>query len=859
MTTLHPKATVLLFALTGLFLTISCNQIREINKTPKSDRLAEKHFPNDHFFLQRAYPDLTFDLAAYENGLRDAMTKANQRNGNGFDGEWTVQGPANIGARANTVAVHPTDENILLTGFSSGGIWKTIDGGANWYPVFDDKLWTSIGDIVFDPNQPGVVYAGTGDPNISFYPMLGDGVYKSTDNGETWKHIGLSEQRVISKIVPHPSDPKVLFAASMGLPFVRNNLRGLYKTSDGGATWQQVLLVSDQAGITDVVMDPFNPNVLYASGWDRIRTNQESLISGPGAKVYKSTDGGNTWSMLQNGLPQGNRGRTALAISKLNPGVVYVRYVGTNADLESIYKTTDAGNSWSPIDVADLGGALGGFGWYFGTMALHPQDDEHIYILGVELWERDPVTGYWNVATPPWWEYDVHADKHDITFSQSGALFLATDGGLYKSPDGGFTWEDIENIPTTQFYRVAFNPHQPDLYYGGAQDNGTSAGNAEFIDLWQRIYGGDGFQAAFRPDLPDVMYAEAQNGNIVVSDDAGNTFFAADDGIESADRRNWDMPYIISPHNPDVMYAGTFRMYRSVNGVFPFFEAISEDLTDGVVFHPRHHNVTTISESPLEEFLLYVGTADGNVWRTPDSGGTWENVSNGLPDRYVTEVKASPSNTDWVYVSHSGYRDNENIPRLHRSTNRGDSWEDISSDLPNLAINDLYILPGHADSVLFVATDGGVYGSIDAGVTWNRLGTNLPFVPVFDLEWNPAKNEIFAGTFARSIMSYSIDSLLKMEDDTVSTFTPRSPFGGGIRLFPSPAVDELTLEFGNPHPTRPAQVVMLNIQGKAVYRETIAGGGKVTRRLDVRHLPPGVYVIKLKAGHVVRSGKFVKR
>ena len=821
------------------------------------DKLSEKNFPSENFYLQRAYPDPYPDFVAFEKGMKQARLMAAAKS-IGFDAEWTVQGPGNIGARANTVAVNPQNEDIIYTGFSSGGVWKTTDGGANWSPVFDGELWPSIGDIEIDPNNPETVYVSTGDPNISFYPMLGDGVYKSTDGGETWANIGLQAQRVISRIALHPTDPNIIFAASMGLPFIRDNNRGLYRTTDGGATWQQVLFISDQAGVTDVVIDPFDPNVVYASGWDRVRNNMESVISGSGAKVYRSTDGGTTWTMLTNGLPQEDMGRTGLAISKNMPGLVFVMYVGTDSNLSGIFKSENSGESWEPVGISGVEGALGGFGWYFGKLRVNPANDDEIFLLGVDLWRGVVSTGTWSEATPPWWAYEVHADKHDLVFSTSGNMYLATDGGLYKSTDLGISWADIENIPTTQIYRVAYNPHQPDHYFGGAQDNGTTGGNADIINDWPRIYGGDGFQPVFHPLDPLIFYVETQNGDISVTDDGGAGFYDASEGIDFSDRRNWDMPYLMSPHNPDVFYAGTFRVYKSEAGVIPFFEPVSEDLTDGLVLHPRHHNITSLSESPAKEGLLYAGTADGNVWRADDGNFDWINISAGLPDRYVTGVKASPANENWVYVTHSGYRDNEFIPRVHRSKNRGANWEDLSANLPDIAINDIYVLPGHADSVLFVATDAGVYGTLNSGQSWSRLGKNMPFVPTFDLDWNVAQNTLMAGTFARSIMSYPIDSLLfVVPPDTTVAVRPVVSKMEDVKIFPNPAKNQVTVACpGNPG--KATEIVILDQTGRLVQRVELKTQGNIRRQFNISALPAGEYVVKVKTGQLIRRGRFVK-
>jgi photosystem II stability/assembly factor-like uncharacterized protein len=819
----------------------------EKEKTPTSTPL---DIPAEDFFMTRNYPDPYLDIKAYRKAFKEAKEQIQLRNGfTGFEEDWIVRGPANLGARINTVAVHPQNEDIIMVGFSRGGVWRTTDGGENWQPVFDDQLFLAIGDIEYDPLNPDIVYVGTGDPNISSHPGIGNGVYKSTDGGDSWQHMGLSAQCIISRVIVHPEDSQVIYAGAMGLPFERNEDRGLYRSTDGGESWEQILFISDQAGVIDLVMHPTDPNTLYAAGWDRIRNNTESIITGSGAKVFRSTNGGDDWLMLTNGLPQQTIGRIGLAVSPAAPDVVYAQYVGTDSQFYDVYRSDDKGSSWIPTfsGSGDEPG-LGGFGWYFGKIRVSPYDADDFFVLGVDLW-RTPNSGQnYEMAAPPWWSYEVHADKHDLVFLPSGNILLATDGGLYKADFNTETWEDIENIPTTQFYRVAYNPHLPSYYYGGAQDNGTSGGQS-VDDEWARIYGGDGFQAAFRPDISEVMYAETQRGGIVYSMDSGNSWDSGTFGIDPGDRRDWDMPYFISPHNPDVLYTGTFRVYRSDNGVEPFWEAISDDLSDGLILASRYHVITTLDESPITEGLLYVGTVDANVWRSDDTGANWINITEGLPERYVTSVKASPSDVNTIYVAHSGYKDNDFIPHIHRSTNRGEDWEDISSNLPSLAINDLYILPGHQDSIIFVGTDGGVYGTMNSGESWERLGVNMPYVSVYDMVWNEARNELVAGTFARSIMTYPLDSLFVEPVDSVDTSVEELAYidqKPKVNLYPSPAQDWLTVNFENIEPGKPYEIAIIDAKGQLIQLQRGEQQAAVQERIDVSQMVSGWYVSESK-------------
>lgn len=846
--------------------TISYYFLNQKNTFPndlKKDRLQQKFEPSDEFFLQRSYPDGKFHVEAYAAGLKEAKLKSQARNTTpGFDADWTTQGPGNIGARINSIAVHPSDENIIYVGFSQGGVFKTTNGGQSWVPIFDDQLFLTIGDIALDPNNPETVYIGTGDVNITGRPFIGDGIYRSNDGGSTWENIGLTAQRIISKIIVHPNDSNTIYASAMGLPFERNDERGLYKTTDGGLNWTEVLFLSDSTGVIDFLMNPQNPDILYAAGWDRIRNNIESITSGDGARVYKSLDGGLNWNLLAGGLPNAIHSRLGLTMSGSDPDVVFAQYVNTNYQLEAIYKTNDGGQSWLPIPTDEdnnglSAGALGGFGWYFGKIRVNPSNDDDIFLLGIDLWRTLDGGENWFRATPPWWEYSVHADKHDLIFLPSDNILLATDGGLYKTDINTTEWLDIENIPTTQFYRVAYNPHNPDFYYGGAQDNGTTGGSAASINSWDRIYGGDGFQMAFDPLDANRFFVETQNGNIRVTLNGGNNFDNANSGIDNEDRRNWDMPYFISSHDNLSLFTGTYRVYYGL-GENPEWTAISPDLTDGTAEEHRYHNITSIDESPLLQGLIFVGTGDGNVWRSDNFGVDWVDISDGLPDQYITDIVASPDDVDIVYVTYSGYRDNDFLPRIYKSYDRGNTWESISGDLPDLAINQLLVYPEYGDSVLFIANDGGVYGSINSGENWERLGGNMPFITVYDLCLNEAKNELVAGTFARSIMSFPIDSI-ELEDGSITSQSePVSFKTNRILVYPNPVSDYINLEIQNIELNRALEIVILDSNGRFFYNSGKQYGASFKKEIEVSDWPAGTYIIKSKNRHQVDVQQFVK-
>lgn len=811
------------------------------------EKLESKHGPAEHFSIQRAYPDPAVDIRAYEAALSSArLASSAKTSSTGITNTpWRLEGPTNIGGRINTVAIDPNNPSTILTGSANSGIYKTTNGGATWNPIFDDASNLSMGHITFQPGSSQVIWAGTGDPNISGYPSIGDGIYKSTDAGATWTNMGLADQRIVSKIVVDPNNPDKVYVGCMGLPMERNNDRGLYITTNGGATWTQSLFVSNQAGIIDLVMDPNNSQVLYASSWDRIRTNQESTVSGPDAKVWKTTDGGANWVNLTSGLPNIPLSRVNLANHPTNSNILYACFVNTDYNVYNIYKTTNAGSSWNPIDISSLDPfALGGFGWYFGNIMLDPTQPSHLYLLGVQLWRttNDGIT--WEMVDPDWWTYDVHADKHAITFNSSGDLFLGTDGGLYKTTTGGLSWSDIDEIPNSEFYRVAVNPHTAGEYYGGMQDNGTSGGNYLSTSTWPRIFGGDGFQVLFTTD-PSELIVETQNGGLAYLDNFGSNSFS--NGIDGTDRTNWDQPIMQSPTTPYTFYTGTYRVYKSTGPLISHnWTAISGDLTDGVIFGDRFHNISAVEESPLNAQLLYAGTSDGNVHRSTNGGGSWTNISNGVPKRYVTSVKASPHDANEVFVTVSGYKYNDYIPHVLRSTNRGDTWTDIAGDLPQLALNDILVHPT-IDSIYVVASDGGVYATTNWGQNWHRIGNNMPFIPVYDMEWDTQQNRLVAGTHARSIQSFPMDSI---KADVIINVTP--PRDLAIKLYPSPASTSITLagEIGQ------GAWEIHDLSGRMVKQGLTQTSSE--ERISVEDLPAGAYILKLRKEDASWSKRFLK-
>ncbi|MCO6463178.1 MAG: T9SS type A sorting domain-containing protein [Saprospiraceae bacterium] len=735
-----------------------------------------KLYPSEDFFLMKQYPFYQADINEYEQALQQ-LRHFDQNQSLRNSGEWIVQGPGNLGARANCIAVSPFDTQKILVGFSEGGLFLTDDGGESWSPVFDDKNSLSVGAVAFDPVADGVAYVGTGDPNISGFPFIGDGLYKSIDGGKTWQYSGLRETRTISKIRIAPDNNNVIYVSAMGLPFQPDRHRGVFKSTDGGATWQQVLFIDEQTGVADLVVHPLNGDILYATTWTRIRNHYQSIVGGETCRIYKSTDGGQTWKILTQGLPSDSSSRIGIDISASNPNVLYACYADhKDLNLKGIFKSTDGGETWTDLKVDQskglARGVYGGFGWYFGKIRINPNDPNDVFLLAVDLHRSRDGGQTWQLAASEWWNDVVHADKHDLVFSY-GNMYLTTDGGAYRADINNENWEDIEDIPATQFYRIAFNPNKPDWYYGGAQDNGTSGGHADIINEWEKLAGGDGFQPVFHPTNPNIYYFETQGGSIYVTATGGQQIDRATEGIEGTDPRNWDTPLIMSHSDPDVLYTGTNRIYRNTTGADVLWTAISPVLTDDKSDF-LDHTVTTIDESPLNKNHLMAGTSDGHVWVSSDQGKNWTNVTEGLPSRYVSSVAFSPVRDSTIYVSFTGYKSNDNTPYIFQSDDLGVHWISKQGDMPPVAINNILVLDGDAISqngVIFIATDAGVYYTRNDGKNWLRLGNNMPYVTVYDVGFNPAFNQIVAGTFGRSIQSFDLSQINYPSTTQVSDVT----------------------------------------------------------------------------------------
>lgn len=836
---------------TMAFLLFPSSQIAEFDNpsnegvTVKNEE-GKKLEPHDQWMTIRSYPE-GFDQSVYLERIEEIKTHELYAADNravelGLD--WKEEGPGNIGGRIDVLTVHPTDQDIIYAGATNGGVFKTEDGGSSWEPIFDDQPYLSIGAIAIDPVDPRIVYVGTGDRNFTGSSFIGNGIYKSINSGEDWEQIGLEATGVVSEIIVNPVNPDRIFASTLGNPHEKNTDRGVYRSDDGGETWSSKLFLSDSSGVSDLIMDPTNPSILFAAGYNRMRNYFSSVVSGPAVHVYKSIDNGDSWVQLEGGLPDDNDCRIGLAISHTDPAEVYALYVGAdNLDVKEIYKTSNGGSTWSPLNVHDGAEGLpisvmGGFGWYFGEVYLNPYNDDQLIVPGVDMYQSLDGGDSWALNVPEWWTYEVHADKHCIAFLDEDSYIIGTDGGLYKTDNNGVTWTDIENLPITQFYHIAVDPNITGRYGGGAQDNGSMAGNAESFNSWERLYGGDGFRVTFLEEDAGAAYYETQNGGLRYADPDGGTSFLSP-LAEGEDRINWDMPYLVNENNAE-LFAGSARMQLMEGAPYNYFNYISDDLTrvglGEVSEGERYHTLTEIDQPYSDENLLYVGTTDGLVWKGVREGDSWSwiNITGDLPNRYVTGVRCSPNKPGTVYITFSGYKVEDDLAYVYKTEDYGATWISISSDLPNITVNDILIVPGYdEDEYLFTALDGGVYFSENNGESWDYLGAGLPFATVSELALDFANERLIAGTYSRSMWSYDVSWMEEIDDVDDSGLNTDEM--NKIITYPNPANDNVYFKS-----VEQTQVSIYSVNGEYVLTRNIVNFGSYSS-ISVADLKTGIY------------------
>jgi len=817
--------------------------------------------------------------------------------------EWRAVGPKMVGGRVEAVAVASDNPATIYAG-GAGNLWKTVNNGITWTPVFEHQEAFAIGDVAVASSNSDVVWVGTGEvqPRFAGFAFSGTGVYKSTDGGATWHNMGLRDTHHIPKVLIDPRNPDIVYVSAMGHQWSTNAERGVFKTTDGGQTWTKVLYIDDSTGVIDMAMDPSNSAIVYAAAWH--------LPSGSQSAIYKTIDGGTTWKKLTNGLPKGPLGRMGLDVAPGRPSVLYAfldnqaKYEGAEPSQgrtvigAELYRTDDAGEHWRRVNETDLYEVFTIYGWKFCDVRVSSDNPDDVYILG----NRGYHSTDGGRTFSPFGEqilrlHDtegkvLHLDQHEIWIDprNPNRVIVGNDGGLFMSYDRAHTWLHMNNLPISQFYAVATDMQQPYVIYGGTQDDAAVYGPSDVpiadaaADLWHHVYldrwtGGDSFVTLPDPTDPNIVYYEHQNGDLRRMDITGSsvqTSRAADVRPRAAAgepewRFGWYMPFVISHHNRETLYAGGNKLLMSLDRG-DHWQAISPDLSEpagGDRAVVPYGTITMIGESSVKPGLLYVGTEAGAVWLTKNNGATWTNVSGDLPRKWVTRVIPSRWNPATVYVGMSGYRTDDFRPYLYVSRDFGTTWRSIAANLPAESINVVREDPRNPN-VLYVGTDLGVYASLDRGGSWVSLAANLPSTPVEDLVVHPRDDEIVIGTHGRGVFVLDARPVQQWSEATKSglrLFAVRPTAvrdGDDIEPSRNRAEERLLFYLQN---AQPVTIVITDPDRHVVRKLTVEGhqglnalvwdgqvedrsspGGGWEGPMRLRYAAPGVYRVRIAAG-----------
>ena len=691
-------------------------------------------------------------------------------------------GPAIMGGRIDDIAVVENNPSTFYVGAATGGVWKTTNNGTTFEPIFDGQGSTSIGDIAIAPSDPSIIWVGTGEPNNRQSSSWGDGIYRSLDAGKTWANMGLRDTKHIGRVVIDSRDPNIVYVAALGHLWGPNKERGVFKTTDGGKTWNNVLFINEDTGVIDLAMDPESPMTLYAAAYQRRRTPWGFNGGGPGSALYKTIDGGATWTKLTKGLPEGVTGRIGVDIYRRNPNILYALVENAKG---GTFRSDDRGETWRKMSDMDSRPM------YYSQIRIDPNNDQRIWQLAAPMYFSDDGGKTWSTTLGQ----RIHGDFHAMWIdpANSNHVLTGSDGGMHASYDRGRTWDFINTIPLGQFYEVSLDNQKPFWVYGGLQDNGSWSGpsgtlNQEGItnDDWFRTGGGDGFYSVVDPTDPSIIYVESQNGSVsrleLKTGERKSIKPEARPG-EKRYRFDWNSPIVISPYNNRTIYLAGNRVFRSTDRgstwtwsddltkdqdreKLPIMGALPDKNTlsrhDGV---ETFGQIVTLAESPIKEGLLYAGTDDGNLQISRDSGKTWKNITGnvpGVPGRtYVSRVVPSRYAEGTAYLTLDGHRADDYSTYVFVSQDYGESWKPIKANLPAGVTARVIREHPRNQNLLFLGTEFGAYVSFDRGGRWTRLKGNLPLVRVDDIQIHPRDNALVLATHGRSV--WVLDDLSPLE------------------------------------------------------------------------------------------------
>ena len=826
---------------------------------------------------------------------------------------WRSIGPAVTSGRVVAFAVPEGPKSqvgerlgeLFYVASASGGVWKTANGGTTWEPIFDKQGSASIGDIAVAPRNPDIIWVGTGEANNQRSSSWGDGVYKSENGGKTWTNMGLKKSEHIGRIIVHPANPEIVFVAAAGPLWGAGGDRGLFRTIDGGRTWKNIKNIDTHTGFTDVIFDPINPDVIYAASFQRERRPYTYVGGGPGSGLWKSIDGGDTWTRLTEGLPKVDVGRIGLDVSRSNPNVVYAtietKVTGNGASQgnteASVYRSDDRGASWQKT------GTGFSYPWYMGQIRVDPTNPDRVYFMGVALQvSTDGGRTFRSTAS------GAHSDHHAMWIDprDPNHLIIGCDGGVYISHDRGRTVDFVPNLPISQYYAIATDMRQPFYYvYGGLQDNSSWGGPSQTRNRqgitnadWIRTTGGDGFYAQIDPVDPNTVYGESQGGDIVrfdVRTGEQKTIKPLPDFGGKPYRWNWSSPMLISPYDHNTIYFGANYLFKStMRG--DAWTRLGPDLTrqlnrdslpvmgkiwprDAIARHQgtaEYGNISTIDESPVKQGLLYVGTDDGVISVSRDAGATWNRITkvSGVPEQtYVSRVVASRFNEGTVYATLDNHRNNDFKPYVLKSTDYGAHWTSIADNLPANGSVQVIREDLTEPNLLFVGTEFGVFYTALGGHFWTQLKYNIPTVAVHDIVIHPREHDLVIGTHGRGI--YIIDDITPLEKlgetnrvgtylfpvKSATEYNPNGSVPGGARgagalgdreySAPNPAFGAIITYFLRDSLPKDGDVTLgvYDATGKRV-RELTANKKRGMHRVtwDLRNAPP--YTVRRPANQV---------
>lgn len=704
-----------------------------------------------------------------------------------FKVDWISLGPTVNSARADVVQVDAMHPGTMYVGFGSGGVWKTVNHGVSWNSIFEEQSSIGIGDMELAPSDPNIIYLGTGE-NLKKprnFTLPGTGMFRSDDAGATWRHIGLEDSWSIAEIAIHPTNPEIVYVCVLGHLWSKSKNRGLYRTLNGGRTWEHVLYKDDATGANEVVISPSNPQIMYTSLWEVYPG-----ISGKNSGVYKSNDGGKTWTPCTNGLPMGPKiGRIGLTVSTTNPAKAYALIDNLNNprdEAAELYKTTDGSMNWTKTHSGPFK-IFPGIGWYFTDVYVNPKDDEEVFCLGVRLAHSldggktfSFIGGQVTHMTQSLAQ-GLHLDHCELWINptNSNHLALGNDGGFYVSYDKGLSWVHYNNIPTGEFYDITIDPADYTIY-GGTQDDATVYGppkelNTKFPDPWKYVWidpwdGGDGCVTQVDPEDKSIIYYSRQHGDAMRLDKARDVAVSIMPTLPKEIKDtlvfNYMTPYFLSAYNSKTLYHGGNYVLKSIDRG-DTWKVISPNLTVSTIKEKKSFATGTIAESLIEKGLLYAGTDHGACWVSRNDGATWEERSVGLANNYIRSIAPSRHKISRVYLSMTGINYDDLHSYVYSSEDYGKNWKSISQGLPDEPVNVIKEDPAN-ENILYAGGLRGVYISIDRGSNWSYLGIKMPAAAVADLEIHEPTMDLVVGTHGRGIYKTNLKPIQKMVSQNLS-------------------------------------------------------------------------------------------